>query len=118
MEIIEIDTFVYPDILNQMFRRLLDLPQRPKHSFFLWGPRQTGKSWLLRRTYADANWIDLLKTDDFVRYTHRPALLREELERLPRGTLTIIDEVQKVPLLLDEVHWLIENRGQRFGLCG
>lgn len=101
-----------------MFRRLLDLPKRPKHSFFLWGPRQTGKSWLLRQIYGDANWVDLLKTDDFVRYAHRPALLREELEKLPRGTLTIIDEVQKVPMLLDEVHWLIENHGQRFGLCG
>lgn len=101
-----------------MFRRLLELPPRPKHSFFLWGPRQTGKSWLLRQLYGHANWVDLLKTDDFVRYTHRPALLREELERWPRGTLTILDEVQKVPLLLDEVHWLIENRGHVFGLCG
>lgn len=101
-----------------MFRRLLELPPRPKHSFFLWGPRQTGKSWLLRQSFADANWVDLLKTDDLMRYVHRPAWLREELERRPRGTLTIIDEVQKVPPLLDEVHWLIENRGHVFGLCG
>ena len=101
-----------------MFQRALALPARPAATFFLWGPRQTGKSWLLRETYPDATWIDLLRTDDFVRYRTRPALLREELLDAPRGRIIVIDEVQKVPALLDEVHWLIENRRLHFALCG
>ena len=101
-----------------MFTRALVLPHRPPESFFLWGPRQTGKSSLLRATYPDATWIDLLRTDDFVRYATRPGLLREELLDAPPGARIVIDEVQKVPALLDEVHWLIENRGLRFALCG
>lgn len=87
-----------------MFRRALRLPRHPTESFFLWGPRQTGKSSLLRETYPDATWIDLLRTDDFVRYRTRPALLREELQGEPRSRVVVIDEVQKVPALLDEVH--------------
>jgi len=101
-----------------MFPRALPLPRRPKESFFLWGPRQTGKSSLLRETYPDAVWYDLLDTDLFVRLTERPALLREQLSGVPRRTLVVIDEIQKVPPLLDEIHGLIENRGLVFGMCG
>lgn len=61
---------------------------------------------------------DLLKTDVRMSFQLRPALLREECELLDEGELVIIDEVQKVPALLDEVHWLIENRGLRFILSG
>jgi predicted AAA+ superfamily ATPase len=101
-----------------MLRRSLSLPTRPAATFFLWGPRQTGKSSLLRVTYPDATWVDLLRTDDFVRYRSRPALLREELLDAPKRRIVVIDEVQKVPALLDEVHWLIEHRGLAFALCG
>jgi predicted AAA+ superfamily ATPase len=100
-----------------MFRRYLVLPQRPKRSFFLWGPRQTGKSWLLRDTYPKALWIDLLKSDEFIRYRTRPSRLRERVQA-ERAPLVVVDEVQKVPELLDEVHWLIENEGTVFALCG
>lgn len=101
-----------------MLPRALPLPKSPRETFFLWGPRQTGKSSLLRANYPKARWLDLLKTDEFVRYTRSPALLREELlARPPRGPV-VIDEIQKVPALLDEVHWLIENRGITFALCG
>ncbi len=100
-----------------MIQRRLRLPSSPDQSFFLWGPRQTGKSSLLKQLYPEALWIDLLKTNDFLRYTSQPFLLREEVQAAtPR--LVIIDEVQKVPLLLDEVHWLIENTSTVFGLCG
>jgi predicted AAA+ superfamily ATPase len=100
-----------------MIQRCLRLPSSPDQSFFLWGPRQTGKSSLLKQLYPEALWIDLLKTNDFLRYTSQPFLLREEVQAAaPR--LVIIDEVQKVPLLLDEVHWLIENTSTVFGLCG
>lgn len=101
-----------------MLRRSLRLPAPPGESFFLWGPRQAGKSSLLRATYPGTRLIDLLLSEEYVRYTHRPGLLRDELRDAPAGTLTLIDEIQKVPALLDEVHWLIENRGLMFGMCG
>jgi predicted AAA+ superfamily ATPase len=100
-----------------MIQRRLRLPSSPDQSFFLWGPRQTGKSSLLKQLYPEALWIDLLKTNDFLRYTSQPFLLREEVQAAA-PPLVIIDEVQKVPLLLDEVHWLIENTSTVFGLCG
>jgi len=101
-----------------MIKRLLPLPAVPEQSFFLWGPRQTGKSSLLKETYPDTFRVDLLKTDEYVRYTRQPFLLREELRTFSPKQLVIIDEVQKVPMLLDEVHWLIENAGLVFALCG
>lgn len=101
-----------------MLRRLLNLPRQPDNSFFLWGPRQTGKSTLLRACYPAAHWIDLLDTDALVRFTQRPARLREEISALPASSLVVIDEIQKVPGLLDEVHSLIETRRQVFALCG
>jgi len=103
-----------------MFKRSLQLPDPGVETFFLWGPRQTGKSTLLRETYGDAHWVDLLKAEEFRRYVSRPELLRQEVAALPerfQGQI-VIDEVQKVPALLDEVHWLIENRGLCFALCG
>src|SRR5258707_12326257 len=100
-----------------MVPRRFALPPKPRNSFFLWGPRQTGKSTLLHGLYADAHWIDLLDTDSLLRFTHRPAVLREEVEALPPRQLVVIDEVQKMPGLLDEGHWLIENRRPLFVLC-
>lgn len=101
-----------------MYKRLLRLPPQPKKSFFLWGPRQTGKTTLLKATYPDAVRIDLLKTDELMRYLRRPALLREEVGLLPSERLIVIDEIQKAPALLDEVHYLIEEEKRIFGLCG
>jgi predicted AAA+ superfamily ATPase len=101
-----------------MVQRLLVLPQHPRHSLFLWGPRQTGKTTLLRSVYPDAHWIDLLNTDTLIRLSQRPALLREEAEALPRQRLIVVDEAQKIPALFDEIHWLIENRRRIFVLCG
>jgi predicted AAA+ superfamily ATPase len=97
-----------------MFERRLSIGQ--DESFFLWGPRQAGKTTLLRQLFPRALVIDLLKSDEFARYTRDPGLLRTEMAA---GTdFVIVDEIQKVPTLLDEIHWLIENRGTRFGLCG
>lgn len=101
-----------------MVHRKLALPAVPTSSFFLWGPRQTGKTSLLRQAYPDALWIDLLKTDLFVRYATQPSLLREELLASAGSRLVVLDEVQKVPSLLDEVHWLIEHSRHVFALCG
>ncbi len=74
---------------------------------------------MLRQRFPHAHWIDLLRNTEFVRYSVRPETLAQELEALPqKPSLVVIDEVQKVPALLDEVHWLMENRGICFALCG
>jgi len=101
-----------------MFKRQLSLPAAGKETFFLWGPRQTGKTTLLRANYPDAFWIDLLLADEFRRYLHNPEILREQLATRPSVRQVVIDEVQKVPQLLDEAHWLHEHRKVRFALCG
>lgn len=101
-----------------MLERILKLREIENDSLFLWGSRQTGKSTLLKTLFPQARLYDLLKTDVRMAFQLRPALLREECELLDEGELVVIDEVQKVPALLDEVHWLIENRGLRFILSG
>ncbi len=103
-----------------MFQRSLKLPPAGSETFFLWGPRQTGKSTLLKNCYPNSRWVDLLRSDDFRKYSARPELLRQEIDAdgADRTQQIVIDEVQKVPALLDEVHWMIENRGLRFALCG
>ena len=103
-----------------MFERKLVLPEAGAESFFLWGPRQTGKSTLLRRTYPAARWIDLLKSEEFRRYVARPESLREEIQAAgaDRKQQIVIDEIQKAPALLNEVHWLMEHYNLSFALCG
>jgi uncharacterized protein len=101
-----------------MFKRQLRLPVAGQETFFLWGPRQTGKTTLLQATYPDALRIDLLKADEFRRYIQNPEFLRTTLAVGEQPRQIVIDEIQKVPQLLDEVHWLHENQGIRFALCG
>jgi predicted AAA+ superfamily ATPase len=103
------------------FHRLLSIELPPGQSAFLWGARKTGKSTLLRKAFPQSIAYDFLKTDVALSFAARPALLREQLLARPAAELQfpiILDEVQKVPGVLDEVHWLIENRGLRFMLCG
>ena len=101
-----------------MITRGIRLPPPGTETFFLWGPRQTGKSTLLRETYPDALWLDLLKAEEFRRYLEHPEWLRAEIPDEDTVPFVVIDEIQKLPPLLDEVHWLHENRGVRFALCG
>ncbi len=98
-----------------MYNRLISIDISPKRSLFIWGARQSGKSTLLRKLYPDAHWIDLLQSDVFATYAQRPQQLREL--RID-GNVVVIDEVQKLPQLLDEIHWCIENRKWVFVLCG
>lgn len=101
-----------------MFSRILSLNEASTESIFFWGARQTGKSTLLKQLFPAAHYYDLLLSDEYSRLRFRPALLREECEMLDEGELVIIDEVQKIPALLDEVHWLMTERNLRFILCG
>ncbi|MGM0376682.1 MAG: ATP-binding protein [Bacteroidota bacterium] len=87
-------------------------------SFFLWGARQTGKSTLLKTLYPGSLWFDLLQTDVFERLQRNPAQLREIITATRPDNPVVIDEIQKIPALLDEIHWLIENRNTRFVLSG
>jgi predicted AAA+ superfamily ATPase len=103
------------------FQRLLSLDLPARQSAFLWGARKTGKSTLLKAAFPKSITYDFLRTDLALEFGARPARLREQLLARPAADLArpiILDEVQKVPGLLDEVHWLIENRGIRFVLCG
>lgn len=102
-----------------MFKRLLKIDLPKKQSAFLWGARQTGKSTFLKENFPDSIRYDLLESDTYLKLLKEPYRLREEL--LTKQKITspiIIDEVQKVPLLLDEIHWLIENTDYNFILCG
>lgn len=101
-----------------MFNRHLKLNPEDNESFFLWGPRQTGKSTLLNHHFPHCPKIDLLQADTYRRYLENPELLREFVKGHVKNTRIIIDEIQKVPALLDEVHGLIENSDTCFGLCG
>ncbi|MGK5082277.1 AAA family ATPase [Bdellovibrionota bacterium FG-1] len=100
-----------------MYLRKLSLPKPPKRSFFLWGPRQTGKTSLLESTYPDAPLISLLINRELIELKARPGVLRERI-LASKARFVIIDEVQKVPELLDEIHYIIEKDHVVFGLCG
>ena len=79
-------------------------------SFFLFGPRGTGKSTLIRSLYAEAIWIDLLKPDILRSYLARPERLEELVYGQPNVKTVVIDEIQKAPQLLTMVHHLIEKQ--------
>lgn len=104
-----------------MFSRLLELHLPERQSAFLWGARQTGKSFFLKKHFKHSAYYDLLDTHDLMRWTKAPYLLKEEILALDPETLKypiIIDEIQKIPELLNEVHLLIENFNLQFILCG
>jgi predicted AAA+ superfamily ATPase len=89
-----------------------------KESAFLWGARQTGKSTLLKAIYPEAPYFDLLLANEYDRFLRNPSLLREILEATPAGSLVIIDEIQRLPSLLNEIQWMIVNRKRQFILSG
>ncbi len=101
---------------NNIRYRLLDLDLPRNRSAFLWGPRKVGKSYWIRKHLPNAIYIDLLQTDTFAEYASQPSLLRERYAKTK--SLVVIDEIQKLPSLLDEVHGLIENHSVQFLLTG
>lgn len=100
----------------KIIKRLFELNLPKGRSAFLWGPRKVGKSYWIAHVLPEATVIDLLKTDVFAEYASRPSLLRERCQ--DQKGLIVIDEIQKLPALLDEVHWLIENKGLSFLMTG
>ncbi|MEE9557574.1 MAG: AAA family ATPase [Candidatus Adiutricales bacterium] len=95
--------------------RLLPTPGR---SFFLFGPRGTGKSTWLREVLPDAFRLDLLDASLFLELSRDPHLLEAMIGIRPANSWVVLDEIQKIPALLDEVHRLMELRRWRFALCG
>src|SRR5881296_1740093 len=97
--------------------RVLDLPGLlQKKSYFLFGPRQTGKTFLIRQTLPDVLVYDLLDTSTYLALSQNPGRIMEELTA--RDRVVVIDEIQRLPELLNEVHRILENRGVRFLLTG
>src|SRR3989338_5934849 len=107
----------------ELFKRQLDLNQLlSKKSFFLLGPRATGKSTLVREQLSDsAIVVNLLQSQLRLRLLSSPwdleSIIEAEIAKKP-CQLIVIDEIQKIPELLEEVHNLIESRGWRFLLTG
>lgn len=103
------------------FDRILNLKLPVGQSAFLWGARNTGKSAFLKAAYPDSVHYDLLKSDVYLQFLKMPYTFREEVLALPDEKLSypiIIDEIQKIPSLLDEIHWLIENTKAYFIMSG
>src|SRR3989344_1133845 len=98
-----------------MLKRQIDLPQNT--SFFLFGPRGTGKSYLIKDLYPNSTYIDLLESETYRRLLAKPERIAEYLT-LPKELPVIIDEIQRVPNLLNEVHRLIENEKYQFVITG
>jgi predicted AAA+ superfamily ATPase len=98
---------VYPRVLGP-----------PRGSFFLFGPRGVGKSTWLRGIFPEAYWVDLLDEALYQSYLADIGAFAGELRSLSPGSLVVVDEVQRLPMLLNEVHRHIEDRRLRFVLCG
>ena len=92
------------------------MPNR-RRPFFSGGRGRPARVPLLEAEFRDVPWVDLLLPATYPRYVQTPELLIEE-QRRHGADFIVIDEVQKVPALLDVVHWLIERRGVHFALCG
>ncbi len=104
-----------------MFNRIMKIKAPKGQSFFLWGARQTGKSSFLKTHFKESLYYNLLDSKLVMRYIQEPYLFREELLKLPGERLDfpiIVDEIQKVPALLNEIHLLIEENKLQFILCG
>ncbi len=101
-----------------MYLRKQIFKDAESNSLFLWGARQTGKSTLLKELFPNSLWFDLLLSDVFERLQRDPSQLREIALAAHVNTPIVIDEIQRIPELLNEIHWLIENKNIQFILSG
>ncbi|MBI4358303.1 MAG: ATP-binding protein [Candidatus Omnitrophica bacterium] len=100
----------------KIIRRRLDLKLPSGKSAFLWGPRKVGKTFWIEHHLPEATVLDFLKSEVFAEFSARPELLREKF--IHHKGLIVIDEVQKVPAILNEVQWLIDHKKIAFLLTG
>lgn len=101
-----------------MYHRIQTLSNTGGESSFLWGARQTGKSTMLKAVYPDSLYFDLLLNDVFERLHRNPSILREAVLASHVSLPVIVDEIQLIPALLNEIHWLIVNKNTQFILSG
>ena len=101
-----------------MYKRIFDIENKLDEGMFLFGARQTGKSTLLKERFKGAIYYDLLNPRVRRAFKMNPNSLWEALQDKPAGTLVIVDEIQKVPELLDIVHSLMVEKGLFFILSG
>ena len=101
-----------------MYVRRISIDGEYNDSVFLWGARQVGKTTWLTSQFPGCRYYDLLRPSEFERLLRHPELLSEELADFGENDTVIIDEIQKLPQLLDEVHYLIQRKGIRFILSG
>ncbi|MDR2867948.1 MAG: ATP-binding protein [Bacteroidales bacterium] len=101
-----------------MYNRKQILEGAGNESVFIWGARQTGKSTLIKSLFPNALLFDLLLSNDYAKLLNNPALLREMIEADTSIQTVVIDEIQLLPNLLNEIHWLIVNKGIRFIMSG
>ena len=101
-----------------MIQRQLSIEDAKHSSVFLFGARQTGKTTLLLSLFPNSRFYDLLENDTYERFRRNPSLLRQELSECSPGEIVIIDEIQLIPELLNEVHWLITRNDIHFILSG
>ena len=101
-----------------MYRRKQIFIDAENESIFFWGVRQSGKSTLLKELFPNALWYDLLLSNEYKRLLDNNALIRERILADENIKTVVIDEIQRLPELLNEVQWLIVNKGVRFILSG
>lgn len=111
---------MYSILAADMYKRVLDIANLAKRkSLFLFGPRSTGKTTLIYQQFPGERIINLLKSSLFMSLAQNPERLEEMISAMPYPELpVIIDEIQKLPQLLDEIHYLIESKGIHFVLTG
>ena len=98
-----------------MYDRLFKVP---KKSFFLFGPRGTGKSTLLKQRFPKAHFVNLLIERQYQKYLVDPHIFYNEIQAIPKNTWIVVDEIQRLPELLNYVHQLIEEKKWLFILTG
>lgn len=101
-----------------MFTRLQQFKGAGVESVFLWGARQTGKSTLLKTLFSDAVYFDLLLNNEYTKLLRNPGSFREAILARPESNLIIVDEIQRLPDVLNEIHWLMAHAGKRFIMSG
>ena len=100
-----------------MYTRLLTLPTQ---SFFLLGPRGTGKTTWLKSVLPGSKYFDLLRSTEHIRLMRNPDEFRQEIAALKKGSWVVVDEIQKLPILLDEIHSIMNDfpKQYNFALSG